>query len=122
VACLAGVLDGVTLGLQLHDDVIDWEDDLARGGAWAARLAGASIDDVRVTVHRSGMLARMLAASARHFRAARRRASLLGARRLGQWAGAREAIVAELARREAASPGFTNRAHALSAWSNTVLR
>ncbi len=40
---LARLLDAVALGLQLHDDVLDWEDDLARGGAWATLLAaGAS--------------------------------------------------------------------------------
>jgi hypothetical protein len=124
VACVAGVLDGVTLGLQLHDDVIDWEDDLARGGAWAACLAGAGGRDkasVRASVHRSGVLAHMLAASARRFRAARRRASLLGARRLAAWASAREMAIAELAKGERRSPGFANRAQALSVWSKTVL-
>jgi hypothetical protein len=130
VACVVGVLDGVTLGLQLHDDVIDWEDDLARGGAWAACLGGlegAPLRErdratVRAAVHRSGALVRMLAGSARHFRAARRRASLLGARRLADWAGIREAAVAELAQRERGSPGFANRAQALTQWSKTVLQ
>jgi hypothetical protein len=125
VACVAGVLDGVTLGLQLHDDVIDWEDDLARGGAWAACLAGVverqDRASVRAVVHQSGVLAHMLAASAHHFRVARRRASLLGARRLAEWAGAREVAIAELAQRERGSPGFANRAHALWVWSKTVL-
>jgi hypothetical protein len=132
VACVAGVLDGITLGLQLHDDVIDWEDDLARAGSWAACLGGFGasppiVDEqdraaLRAAVHRSGVLARMLAGSARHFRAARRRASLLGARRLAEWTGMREAAVAELAERERRSPGFANRAQALTQWSKTVLQ
>ena len=33
----------------------------------------------------------------------------------------REAITSDLARREGESPGYTNRAHALSAWAKTVL-
>ncbi len=42
VQCLERLLDAVWVGLQLHDDVIDWEDDLARGGAWAVGLAAAA--------------------------------------------------------------------------------
>jgi hypothetical protein len=122
---LARLLDAVWLGLQLHDDVVDWEDDLARGGAWATSLAGAGAGQdraaVRQQVHASGVLARMLSASARCFRAARRRAGVLGARRLAEWARQRETITSDLARREAESPGYTHRAHALSAWAKTVL-
>jgi hypothetical protein len=32
-------LASVWLGLQMHDDVVDWEDDFTRGGAWAVSLA-----------------------------------------------------------------------------------
>jgi len=123
---LARMLDAVWVALQLHDDVIDWEDDLARGGAWATALAPAApplsvAAPVKERVHRSGVLARMLAASTRRFRAARRRAEVLGAVRLAAWARDREAVLGDLARREAASPGFANRAHALSSWAKTVL-
>jgi hypothetical protein len=61
-------LEGIWLGLQFHDDVIDWEDDWQRAGAWAACLAkgrGASIDDdeavetLRTNVLASGVLAQM---------------------------------------------------------------
>jgi hypothetical protein len=33
------MLESIGVGLQLHDDVIDWEEDWARGGAWAVALA-----------------------------------------------------------------------------------
>jgi hypothetical protein len=36
---LARALGSVWLGLQLYDDVMDWEDDHMRGGAWAVALA-----------------------------------------------------------------------------------
>jgi hypothetical protein len=133
VRTLARLLDAVSEALQLHDDVIDWEDDLGRGGAWAASLAahvaarGEARDrptkpvSMKTLVHQSGMLARMLEISARRFRAARRRAEALGASRLASWAREREASARDLFRREAESPGFANRAHALSAWARTVL-
>jgi hypothetical protein len=63
----------------------------------------------------------MLSESARRFRAARRRAEALGTHRLAAWAGERERLISDLASREAESPGYTNRAHALSAWAKTVL-
>jgi hypothetical protein len=130
---LSRMLDDVWVALQLHDDVIDWEDDLARGGAWAVSLAAhaptciegcdgdAKLVSMRKRVHQSGMLARMLQTSARRFRAARRRAEALGASRLASWARQREASARDLWRHEAESPGFANRAHALSAWARAVL-
>ncbi len=39
---LSGLLGGVWLGLQMADDVVDREDDAARGGAGLLRLAGAT--------------------------------------------------------------------------------
>lgn len=137
---LARLLDAVSEALQIHDDVIDWEEDLGRGGAWAASLAASVVpsvvvrdphvprkdretvpDSTRKRVHQSGMLARMLSTSARRFHAAHLRAEALGASRLAIWAHDREATMRDLARREAESPGFTNRAHALSTWARTVL-
>ena len=130
---LGRLLDAVWVGLQLHDDVIDWEDDLSRGGAWASSLASQiplRVDardrktipvSARRLVQESGALRRMLAHSARSFRAARRRAVALGLGRLAAWALERELHVGELALREASSPGHTNRAHALSIWAKTVL-
>jgi hypothetical protein len=131
--CLARMLDAVWVALQLHDDVIDWEEDLSRGGAWATALA-AHVPPVtpsrdrrtmpvstRRLVHQSSALARMLGASARRFRAARRRAEILGVARLAAWAREREEVVGDLARHEAETPGYANRAHALSMWARSVL-
>lgn len=161
IAGLSRMLDAVCLGLQIHDDVVDWEDDHGRGGAWAMALARAlspatalpaggdrSADPpehtglpaggahaavpssrsrsavpahVRRFVLESGALAAMLGAARRCFREARLRAAALGARRIATWAESREAHIAELARCEAESPGYTNRARALSAWAREVL-
>jgi hypothetical protein len=132
---LARLLDAVWVGLQLSDDVVDWEDDLARGGSWAALLAaygppGAAGPRDRQTipvsvqrlVHVSGVLAHLLARSARQLRAARRRAQALGMPRLAAWARAQEAKMADLAEREARSPGYANRARALSAWAKLLFQ
>lgn len=133
VRALAKMLDAVWVALQLHDDVVDWEGDLARGGAWATALAAhvpprADPRDRRTVpvsarrlVLASGALERMLAGSSRRFRAARRRAHALGMERLAAWARDREAATLDLARREIESPGYTNRAHALSSWAKAVL-
>ncbi len=126
---LARMLDAIGTALQLHDDVVDWEADLARGGCWAAALAGGAINlawdegglAARGAVLGSGVLARMLAASARRYRAARRRAAALGVTRLAAWAREREATLSDLARHERESPGFAGRSRALSAWARSVL-
>jgi hypothetical protein len=128
-AAIARMLDGVWIGLQLHDDVVDWEDDAIRGGAWAIALGrskapiaeGAAPAEVKRAVLASGVLAEMLAGSAKSFRSARRRAQAIGAGRLAAWAREREDHVGDLSRREAESPGFTARARALSTWARTVL-
>ncbi|WP_437986255.1 hypothetical protein [Sorangium sp. So ce117] len=175
---LARLLSSVWLGLQLHDDVMDWQDDYQRGGAWAVVLASelrsraheepraeerdrerasaprhrgavaygplgtppwgiavtpkaqgeppipdapSSLLPVRRMVLESGVLAAMLDGERRCFRAARRRAAVLGARRVAAWAEGKAAQAQELARCEAESPGFANRAHALNAWAKAVL-
>ena len=123
---LARALDDVALGQALHDDVARWEGDDARGGAWAVALIGGAASlaqgeggaTLRGQVLASGVLARLLVASARRFGAARRRAAALGASRLAAWAAEREATLRDLAQREAASPGFTGRGRALSAWAH----
>jgi hypothetical protein len=125
---LARLLDAVWMGLQLHDDVVDWEADFARGGAWAVALAGGAASlprdengiSVRGAVLRSGVLARLLGASAQRYAAARRRAQALGATRLAAWAREREATLRELARHESESPGFAGRSRALSAWARSA--
>lgn len=129
----AGTLAGIWLGLQFHDDVVDWEDDLARGGAWAVALARSAAQRLppgerktappltRRWVHSSGVLADMLERSRRSFHAAHKRAKVLGAHRLAAWAGEREAYLRELSGNERASAGFANRAHALATWAREVL-
>jgi hypothetical protein len=99
-------LESVAIGLQICDDVDDWEADLARGGAWAfclmrgtyappphsgkhSRRRGAQAE-----VPESGVLERMLLRARLHLRSARRRAAALGAKRLAAWAATQEARVA----------------------------
>jgi hypothetical protein len=123
---LSGLLGGVWLGLQMADDVVDWEDDAARGGAWAVVLSGAatSLDQaaLRRAVHEEGILARMLARSRRHFRGAERRATALGATRLAAWATERRASTETLLAAERAAPGYVGRSFSLGAWAAEVLQ
>jgi hypothetical protein len=122
-------LGNVWLGLQIADDVVDWEDDVQRGGAWAVCLMrglGApsrlrAPESIRSQVLGSGILAIMLARALAHMRSARRRASVLGARRLATWAGAQESRLANLVTAETRSAGYAVRAHALAAWASEVL-
>ncbi len=122
----------VWLGLQMHDDVVDWEGDHARGGAWAVCLAKgqpetrppartSEVVSVRQRVLASGVLEQILARSRFHFRAARRRARVLGARRFEAWALEREATLTALVAAERRSPGYAVRAHALAPWAGEVL-
>jgi len=124
-----GALGSVCLGLQIADDVVDWEDDLQRGGAWPVCLmrgqgpvSGLRVrEPIRNQVLRSGILAVMLKRAWAHMRAARRRAMVLGARRLGAWAGEQETRLAALFAAESRSAGYAVRAHALAAWASEVL-
>ena len=126
-------LSGVWLGMQYHDDALDWDGDLRRESAWAvllARGAGAAIedgsgrwnpsdvepDDTRRAVLGSGVLARMLARSSRHFQSARRGADALGARALASWAAAKGKHADFLAREEERNAGYAARLYALSPW------
>jgi len=118
---LTRALESVWMGLQLHDDAVDWEDDLARGGAWAFALAQRADEDERHAVLGSGVLARILCASARSFRGARRLSACLGAKSLAVWASERERRMHELWRGELRAPGFAHREHALQAWMRLVL-
>lgn len=129
VASIERMLLCVWMGLQVHDDVADWQDDAMRGGAWAINLARwrlaaeppSSPDAIRSFVHRSGVLASMLRLSRRQYRSARRRASVLGASRLARWCHERERDSERLADREADHPGYVIRARALSALEHEVL-
>ena len=130
---VAKTLDSIWLGLQCHDDVIDWEDDLKRESSWAARLAlshdsnrgdsnsAPEHQDTREAVLNSGILATLLERSARHFRGARKRAEALGVRELAAWAGKKEEHASSLAEQERRSSGYAVRLHALSPWASHVL-
>ncbi|HLK36232.1 MAG TPA: hypothetical protein VKU41_05730 [Polyangiaceae bacterium] len=132
-AAVRATLQNVWLGLQMADDVVDWEEDLACGGAWAVCLMKGldppppsgewriSTGRVKEHVLRSGILGAMLARAQAHMRAARRRATILGAHRLAAWSGGFEARMANLVAAELRSPGYAVRAHALSAWAHEVL-
>jgi hypothetical protein len=131
---LVRLLTGIWLGLQHHDDVLDWEDDMSRGGSWAYCLARGEFDEkgakerrtqpgsARVFVLEMHVLARMLKAAWREYRAARKLAFALGCKRLGCWAAGRENMLLELARAEQDNPGYVIRAHALRLWAREVLR
>jgi len=126
-------LEAVWLGLQMADDVVDWEDDMAHGGAWAACLmegsggpppSGSRLrvrPSVRQRVLESGVLQQMLARALRHMRAARRLAATLDAHRLSAWSRAQEQKLEALVAAEMRSPGYAVRAHALAAWAGEVL-
>jgi hypothetical protein len=125
-------IQSVSLGLQLADDVVDWEDDLQRGGAWAVCLmrGNGSRDlsplrpepqPIRAQVLHSGILGVMLSRAYHHMLRARRRASALGAHRLASWAAGQEARLRSLASAEDASAGYAVRARALAAWATEVL-
>lgn len=117
-------LSGIWLGLQYFDDVNDWEDDAARGGAWAIALArsgvdvdpSSSADALRAEVLGTGVLHRMLEMSRIEFAQARRSSLQLGARRLAAWVTEQEQRVSEAARAEQQWPGYTVRARRLSTW------
>jgi hypothetical protein len=130
---LTRTLESVWIGLQMYDDVVDWEDDLARGGSWAvclmkgARRAFVSHEPstegarLRAQVLASGMLLAMLSRAVHHMDEARRGADSLGAHRLAAWAATRQERFETLCAAEARSAGYTVRAHALSAWAGEVL-
>jgi hypothetical protein len=126
-------LESTWLGMQYHDDVVDWEDDYQRGNAWAHLLAQQIVSErktearsdertsARAMVLESGVLGEMLERSFRHFRAARKRSEALGVRGLGAWAKAKEEHAQMLAHSERCNAGFALRVHALSPWATRVV-
>jgi hypothetical protein len=126
-------LESVSLGLQMYDDVVDWEDDLQRGGAWAVCLMrgmdaspfpnnrAALGTPIRLQVLQSGVLKTMLARARDHMKAARRRAQALGALELASWAAGQESRLRNLETNEASHAGYAVRASALAAWAREVL-
>jgi hypothetical protein len=123
---IRAVLESITLGLHLYDDVVDWEANLQHGGSWAVCLmrGAVTVDSgkhatrgagARAALLGSGVLERMLARARVHMRAARRRAVGLRARRLASWAAAQESRLESLVAAEADCAGHAARAHALPA-------
>ncbi len=126
------ILESIAIALQLHDDVVDWEDDLKRGGAWAVCLMRGNPvsgeidrrgrrDSMRAQVLESGVLGIMLSRACIHMRRARRRATAVGAKRLAGWATVQELRLQSLAAAEIKSAGYAVRARALAAWASEVL-
>jgi hypothetical protein len=129
-AALRRVLLGAAMGLQLYDDVIDWEEDAAVGRSWAVSLArraslpGEALETTAMrceSVHAAAVLPRMLARARFHFRATGRLSEALGALRLARWAEERAASLGELAKRESTSAGYVSRARKLAPWARAVL-
>ncbi len=123
-------LESISISLQIYDDVVDWEGDLQRGGAWANCLMRGAMappysgkhatrgSNLRSEVLASGVLERMLSRARSHMRAARRRAWALRARRIASWAAAQEALLESLVAAEADSAGYAVRAHARTTGSS----
>lgn len=123
-------LMGVWLGLQFQDDVMDWEDDLSRGGAWAVSLArrvnGATLEGtdptrLRADVLSSGVLAEMLRLAFERFHTARVESEALGAHELAAWLRQREDDALDSHLREVRSPGYFHRLKKLAPWAKEVL-
>jgi hypothetical protein len=124
-------LESISLSLQIYDDVVDWETDRDRGGAWAVCLMRGTMPppysgkhatrgaNARNEVLGSGVLEAMLRRARRHMRSARRRAWALRAERLAGWARVQEALLDALVVAEADSAGFAVRAHARSGFGST---
>jgi hypothetical protein len=132
---LQSTLASVWLGLQFEDDVLDWEDDWRRGGAWAVCLARGRYTQsprsrerptmpnaLQRYVLESGVLPRLLAMARRKYCGVRRRALVLGAHRLAAWAEQRERHAASLARMEIKHAGYVLRMQRLAPWASVVLR
>jgi hypothetical protein len=131
---IESLLAGVALGLQLEDDVVDWQEDFERFGAWALCLArglrsakppterSTEPNPIVALVHRSGVLARMMHESERQLASASQLAHSLSARRLKLWAQQRAIRARQLAGREEMAPGYTFRARRLAPWAAEVLR
>jgi hypothetical protein len=122
------------LAVQLESDVLDWEEEWRKGGAWAASLArGMRVprrgkerqtepDLLRRAVLASGALGAMLAFSRLQFRATWRRACMIGAERLSAWALERQQHIALILLREHESAGYAVRERKLLPWAREVFR
>ena len=129
----ARVLEGIVMGLQLHDDVVDWEEDWQQGASWAVCLSrgkhvaawpaerSSDLGLVRLHLQCTGVLTDMLERAGRHFRNSSRLASALGAARLAAWSHTQQRRLEEVTMRERESSGYAVRARQLRAWATEVL-
>jgi hypothetical protein len=128
---LRRMITAIALGLQLARDVMEWEDDHARGGAWALALARGIADadpdiepqvgSVHSEVLESGILARLLRRAHESFQNGHELAVALGLSRVAQWTSTQALALADLHRAEASFPGYAVRAAVLQAWAEEVL-
>jgi hypothetical protein len=126
IRAVRATLANVALGMQIHEDVVDWEH--AHGGTWVVALArriqanrglgaaGHDLDDLRKVVLDSGVLPELVGRARRHFRAAHRLALVLGARKLALWAKGREDRESLVPAKDL-EPDYSLGAHVLAAWA-----
>jgi hypothetical protein len=107
------VVEGVALGLQYRDDVVDWMEDHERGASWAVALSARSrAEDVTTlaeVLHDRRILVRMLEMSRDEFMRASGAAAALGATQVARWAAGQAELTDYLARDERSDPGATVR-------------
>ena len=120
VQLIRELLLGVCLGLQHHDDVLDWEDDARQGGAWAIALAGCQ-QGARVALLAPGTLGQMLGFAVEEYERAQRAAEQLGDSALSLWLEARTVEARELRDHETRYPGYARRRMKLAPWATEVL-
>jgi hypothetical protein len=107
------VVEGVALGLQYRDDVVDWMADHERGASWAVALSARSrAEDVTTlaeVLHDRRILVRMLEMSRDELMRASVAAAALGATQVARWAAGQAELTDYLARDERSDPGATVR-------------
>lgn len=128
---LRQLLTAVACGLQVYEDVVDWEDNHVRGGAWPFFLCASlgseagtgapATGSERARVLDSGVLAVLLERAHQHFAKARRLAESLGLCCLERWASAQAVAFHDLCRAESEYAGYAVRATALRVWAEEVL-
>lgn len=125
---LRQMLTSIACGLQVHKDVVDWEEDHVRAGAWPCVLCAALAPDgvnetgsERVRVLDSGILAVLLQRAHLHFAKARQLAEAMGLCGLERWTLAQTVAFHDLYQAESKYAGYAVRATALRLWAEEVL-